>query len=451
MTKEFFQTRRKGIIYTIFVFIATAFLFLWLDVMLVGRISAMTATEILSVFAIALGVSFFYLIRYIFFVKKAKICVDDEKILFQNNNKEMIFSLAEIVSIRSYTGLLSKIFKTKKVELETKSHILSILLCEEDAEIFCSLIPEINRSVLSGDELFSGKEKYISLLSSFVKWTLLLRIVIVSTLPMVVAALQSWRSAGFYTLGLLVVYLVLLLTDFGRHIYAYVHYMHYKMNISEKGIIVRFGKFAKVENRIYREGVLSFCLKQGIIERLMGLYKVSIETKQKSKGLSDHDYFPFLMKKEDAYQLVKFLEPQSLVEEKDRKMPIKNFVPYIEFMFFPVIAVVVLSVFLTPWSLMLLLPFILFIIGARSNQNYKLYGDYAYFSFGILVKTALIVKYTDISASISSSNFLSKKLSLAKVGLCVGQYTRFFSVGYINNNDFYELSEKLEKKVDKDI
>ena len=74
----------------------------------------------------------------------------------------------------------------------------------------------------------------------------------------------------------------------------------------------------------------------------------------------------------------------------------------------------------------------------------------AAFVFGAFAAKTLVVRYKDIESISASDNLSSARLALTAVDITVGQYTRVFSVGYMKRADFSELTEKLEKKVDKE-
>ena len=105
---------------------------------------------------------------------------------------------------------------------------------------------------------------------------------------------------------------------------------------------------------------------------------------------------------------------------------------------------------MTPWMLLLLVLPIVSVLPVCRNAGYILGEDIALFRYGMLEENILLVRYRDIKSLTGTKNITASRFGISALDVTVGQYTRFFSVGYVKDADFSELTEKLEKKVDKD-
>lgn len=455
MTKEFCQSRHRRLIYTVFVYLLAAFIALWADVLMVGRIREMTPFEIAAIFLSALGIAFIFWLIFSATERKTKIILQEEGLIFVRGARRSEVLFSDIVSVRSRTGLVAKIFAIVKVEVETRADMIDILLSGKDAEEFFESVPMVAASEAedtdSDDRVGVGKEKYLSMLSSFVKLTAWLALVLLSTLPVAVVIVGSWSRSGYYVLGVLAVYLVFLIGYFAKHIYAYIHYADYKVEILSQEVRISFGKLSRTENSLYYDSILSFRLRQGFVERLFGLYKISVETKQKAKGLSDHDYFPFLMTKENAMKLASAFEPDFSENVELKKIGGRRIVPYLEKIIVPMIGILILSIFLTPWALFLCFAPLITILLLHLNQGYGFREEHAVFCYGVWTKNIAVIRYDNIAGITASENFSAKKFSLTGLEISMGRYTQLYGVGYIERSDFFEFAEKPEKKVDKEL
>ena len=125
--------------------------------------------------------------------------------------------------------------------------------------------------------------------------------------------------------------------------------------------------------------------------------------------------------------------------------------PYLEKIIVPMIGILILSIFLTPWALFLCFAPLITILLLHLNQGYGFREEHAVFCYGVWTKNIAVIRYDNIAGITASENFSAKKFSLTGLEISMGRYTQLYGVGYIERSDFFEFAEKPEKKVDKEL
>ena len=159
---------------------------------------------------------------------------------------------------------------------------------------------------------------------------------------------------------------------------------------------------------------------------------------------------PFLMRRACAEAIIGAVYPEREFGVPKVAAGFRCVAPYLEYLVWFVAAVVIMAVFLTPFMLFLLLIPAAAIIPCSLRGCYLLGKGVALFGFGVLAENTLFVRYEDIQGVVSSENLISAKLGNVSLDITVGGYAKVFSVGFVDRAVFSELTEKMEKKVDKD-
>ena len=438
------------VFYTLGVFLLSAFVAFWAVNMMVGRIWVISGEEVAAVFCVAVGASVLFFIAFRLWEVKPLVAVGEDGLAFKKGKKIGHIRYADIAGVREHESVLGRLVKTSKVVIETHLGSFSVYLSKGDVQPFFDCLPDAEKRSERKERgaVCPKGEKNVCFLSCFVMLTTGLVLFCAATFPAVWAMLGKFSSALYYLYAILAIYGLALAVSFGRYVYILARYPEYSVRVEEDRFLISYGKVAKTEHSLFFDSVLAFRLKQNFVERAFGLCRISAETKQKARGISDDVYFPFLMKREDAEALVAAVVPDGV--RKAEKSGVRALVPYLEYALWFAAAIVILSVFLTPWFLLLLLLPAAAAAMIGAHGGYALGEDTAVFEYGIFDHTRLVVRYDDMKSVTASVNIASSRLKLNGLDVTVGQYTRVFSVGYIKQADFSELTEKLEKKVDKD-
>lgn len=461
----FYLSRYRGVIYTLGVFVLSAFVMFWAVNLMVGRLWEISVLELAAVLCFAIGAAALFFIIFKLTEVKPMVAVTDSGLTFKRGKKTGFIRFADIASVREHVGLLGKILKTKKVAVETHLGSFAIYLAPEDVAAFFAAIPEAERKRVgekSAEEIVSAGEKNICFLSAFVLLTCALALLIATTLPAATALLDGFSQSRYYLFALLALYGIALVCCFGRYVYLLIRYAKYSVKIEGDRFVISYGKVTKTENSLFFDSILAVRLRADFIERLFGVCRVSVESRQKAKGISDNEYFPFLMKKKDADAVLAAVLPAAgeadaqgaaegtIARCEMKKTGAKVLVAYAERWIWFVAADVILSIFATPWLLLLLVLPVLAVASAYCSGRYSLGKEFAVFEYGVFARNRAVVRYAEMQSVTSSVNISSARLGLCDTDVTVGRFTRVFQVGYINSRDFSELAEKLEKKVDKD-
>ena len=447
----FYLSRHRVVFYTIGVFLLSAFVAFWALNLLVGRLWEISWTELLAVLCIAVGAAVLFFIFFKLFAPQPLVSVTESGLTFKKGKKIGFVRYADITSVRENEGLLGRLTKTCKVEIETHLGAFPIYLSADEVQEFFGLIPASRepKKFEPKGRIVSGREKYAGFLSVFVQLTFLLVLVAAVSFPSVAVLLKDLSDACMYLLALLAIYAVLLLGFWIRLIYIVARFTGYAVRIEADRFSISYGKVAKTEHNLFFDCIRAFRLRQTFIDRLLGLCRVSVESAQKAKGISDNNYFPFLMKKEDAETLVFAVMPERppLAYKKTGRSALLAYAE--QSAWFAVIAII-LGIFLTPLMLLLLLLPVLFVMISYKNSGYVFGENVAAFRYGVTAENIVFVRYADMRSVTAAKNLSAARNGICDADITVGQFSRVFSVGYMNDTDFSELTEKLEKKVDKD-
>ena len=449
--KVFYLSRRRVVFYTLGVFLLSLLVAFWADNLMVGGVWLMTGAEILAIFCFAAGVAFLFFVIFKFTEVKPLVSVSEEGLTIKRKKGIRFIRFSDVVSIRGHEGLLNKLFGAQKIVIETHFASYGIYISAKETDSFFACLPVFRKNDAALQELTFHKERYLALLSYFVRLTLLFVIVFAATFPAVAVLLDGFSESRFYLFALLFIYGAALLVGFIRYACIFIRYAGTVVRVGADRFSISYGKkMSSTEHELFFDSILAFRLKESLIERLFGVCKLTVESRQKSKGVSDYNYFPFLMPRAKAEALVCSVIPEHDFSAQKTRVGARGILPYCEYALWFVAAVILMSVFLTPFMLFLLLIPAALILLMYAHEGYVLEKESAAFVFGAFAAKTLVVRYKDIESISASDNLSSARLALTAVDITVGQYTRVFSVGYMKRADFSELTEKLEKKVDKE-
>ena len=449
--RVFYLSRHRVIYFTLGVFLLTAFVASWAANMVLGRLWEITWAEVSAILCLAVGGSVIF--YFVFKLKEVKptVAVTESGLIFKKGKKVGNVRFADIASVRENGGLLGRISKTRRIEIETHLGTFAIYLAASDVSAFFEKIPVEGRESRREEArvILPKREKYICFLSYFVQLTILFALAIAVSFPAVAALLGDFSESRYYLFALLAIYGVALLAGEGRYLYIAARFAKYSVRIEKDRFTICYGKITATEHNLFFDSILAFRVHRTPIDRLFGLYRVSAESAQKAKGISDNNYFPFLLRKEAAEAIVYAVMPERPAGEFIRAEK-KIAAALLESTLWFVLASIIMGIFLTPWMLLLLVLPIVSVLPVCRNAGYILGEDIALFRYGMLEENILLVRYRDIKSLTGTKNITASRFGISALDVTVGQYTRFFSVGYVKDADFSELTEKLEKKVDKD-
>lgn len=445
--KIFNLSRHRVVFYTLGVFLLSLLVAFWADNLMVGGIWDMTAAEIAAVFAIALGVSAIFFVFFKLTEKKPVVAVTEDGLLFRYGKGMRRVRFSEITSVREHEGALSRIVKTHKILLETRSGSFVVYLSASDAREFLDALPVVEEPSPVRIRIVSGKGKYVCFAAYIARIAVLFLLASAATLPAVFHLLG--KDGAYFLYGLAALFGVLLIAGIGRCVYLLIRYAGHTVKIEADKFNISYGKLSRTSQSLYFSSILAVNVRQSFIEKLFGVCRVRAESRQKAKGVSDVNYFPFLMPRACAEAIVGSVFPDRQFTGKGRYGGMRGILPYTEYLLWYVAAVVILAVFLTPFMLFLLLIPAAALLCLFLRGRYALGDTLAVFVYGVTAENTLFVRYADIQGAVAGRNFISSRLKNCSLDICVGEYAKVFSVGFVDETVFCELTEKMEKKVDK--
>lgn len=448
--KVFYLSRHRVFFYTAGVFLLSALFAFWADNMMIGGIWEMTAMEIVAVFCVALGAAVIFFFVFSLTETKPTVAVTDVGIMMKKGKKSRSVRFEDITGVREHEGFMSRLTNTRRILVETHLGAFPLYFTNEDADTFIAILPVAKEQEEIKINIVSKKEKGVCFLSFFVQATIVLAVCAAATFPAVHALLDGFSESAYYLIALLVIYAVSLVSCYARYIYLFARYAGYRIKIESDKFSVSYGKVSKTELSLYFDSILALCIRQTLIERMFGVCRIKAESRQKAKGISEVNYFPFLMRRACAEAIIGAVYPEREFGVPKVAAGFRCVAPYLEYLVWFVAAVVIMAVFLTPFMLFLLLIPAAAIVPCSLRGCYLLGKGVALFGFGVLAENTLFVRYEDIQGVVSSENLISAKLGNVSLDITVGGYAKVFSVGFVDRAVFSELTEKMEKKVDKD-
>ena len=204
----FYLSRHRVIYFTLGVFLLTAFVAFWAANMVLGRLWEITWAEVSAILCLAVGVSVIF--YFVFKLKEVKptVAVTESGLIFKKGKKVGNVRFADIASVRENGGLLGRISKTRRIEIETHLGTFAIYLAASDVSAFFEKIPVEGRESRREEArvILPKREKYICFLSYFVQLTILFALAIAVSFPAVAALLGDFSESRYYLFALLAIY-----------------------------------------------------------------------------------------------------------------------------------------------------------------------------------------------------------------------------------------------------
>lgn len=449
--KTFYLSRHRALFYTLGVFLLAAFVAFWAANMAIGRLWELSAAEYAAVFSIAAGSAIIFFFAFSLTEKKQTVTVTESGLTFRKGNKTSFVRFADVTGLRENSGAAGKLLGIRKVEIETHLGVFSVHLSSEDVAAFLSVFP-LREAAQEGERaacvLPAKGARAVAFLSCFLRVTALFVCLTAVTFPSVAALLPRIKDGLYFLLAIAALYAAVLAGGMGRLVYIAARFAGYSVRVGRDRFTISYGGVSAGEHNLFFDSVLAFRLRQSLTERAFGLYRLSAESMQKAKGISDNNYFPFLLDRRSVEAIVGAVMPDCHAGET-RTAGAGALAAYFETSLWFVLAAAIMGIFLTPWMLLLLLLPAAGIPIACRRGRYLLGEKIALFGYGIIEKNILCVAYDAVKSVSATKNIAASCKGICAVDVTVGKYSGFFAVGYLKDADFSELTEKLEKKVDK--
>ena len=445
MEKRFVQSKRRFIIYSIFVLLCSGMALLTLGTISFGGIGALGMKGALAVVAVAVGITIFYMVAMLCFRGADVLIVTDDDFGKICKGKRTYF-LNTLYRAERSAGIIHKLLRTEKISLSFSNGVtVCLVFSEEASQEFIDILPQ--QSVLSEDlyQIRSGREKYFIILSDLLHLVLLAVIIAVTAFPVLFAYLVDFDKFLPFLIGYGIVFLIAVLVMVIFRVGMFLHYAGFVAHVREGGLSILYGKKAGGVSDIRKSDIAGLELGQGILEKFAGLYRVKLVLIDSVNGGTERTVFPFLLKREEAGLIARCLYPGIDLGEKVSGGGVKAFVPYLQYLAIPAIIVFCLSFYINFYLLLFELDFALFGLLLYLRKGYRAHEAFAELRCGVFLERRAILSYENMKCVIGKKNPIACSQKVTALEISFGKYSPAFFCGYISDAEFSKLVEKVNK------
>jgi membrane protein YdbS with pleckstrin-like domain len=425
-------------------FFAVSFFAFFINYTLVDNIYRISFLEVIASLGIGLGFAVLYgIIKNEFFNEKS-IIIENKEIKIVAGNKTDIYKFKEIKALDIISTALLKMVGIISIKIETEECCVKIYLQNKDKKEFLNQMPRKILPVNKKNEKGFGKDIKLNLLVNLLRTTEFFLIGSLCIMPatLVMVAKSSvdmvWKCAAVVYLSLLAVQLILFLVK-------NIKYYDYEYFIDEDKISITCGRIVNKTFYLSIENITAVYFSHNFISRLFNLYRINLLTRGSGKGIIETNYFPFMINKTDAQQLMLKLVPEKAVNSPINKPDKKTVLPSLVIWLLPVFLVIVVSILGTPWFLLLLNPIALFLIITFKNNGKIIEAGYYVMQKGFLSTTRIFIPLIKIERIDSLMTVTCRILDMAYIEIYLSGYRAVVFGSYYYKSEFDNFVKNINE------
>ncbi|MFN2746722.1 MULTISPECIES: PH domain-containing protein [unclassified Bacillus (in: firmicutes)] len=441
--------------------------------------------HLVKMIAIAAGVLIFLFLIASSIIKWRKFTyrIEEDELRIEEGlitRKKRYIPIERIQTINTSAGLIQQMFKLVKLQVETagdgkEAEVSLVAITQEEADNIQQVLFDRKREItgiatgeaglqkeavekveeapqapeltykMSGQELLvaastsSGIGVIISGVFAFIT-----QIDDVFNLDWLYERFSFLNSAGAAVIGL-VVFIGLVIAWLLSVIGMLLKYANFTIVRKNKDIIISRGLIEKHQTTIPLQRIQAIKIKESLIRQPFGYATVTIVSAGGSAMEEDKStvLFPIIKKKQIKKHLCDFL-PDYAPEEELNRLPKRSMRRYLLRASWPVLAVIPLSIFLSPWGYLSILLIPLFwIIGylAYRDAGWKISGDRLIVSSRFISRTTAVVKRRRMQVFEVSRSFFQRRRKLVSIHTSTKSSILMekFSVADVDQKDSEEI------------
>jgi len=433
--KEFKQTPKKFIQECVSIFFAVSFFAFFINYRLVDNIDRISLLEVIASFCIGAGISTLYgIVKSILYKEKTVIIVDNE-IRLTGKKNTTIYKFEDIKALDTLASVVFKIIGIVTVKIETNHRCIFIYLQNKDLNDFLMLMPENILPVHNENEKTFNKEIKLNLLVIIIRTTLLFLICSLFLLPATLSMVSTNSKDIVWSLSA-VVYFLLVLWQLIVFTVRYIKYYSYKYNICDDRINITCGKIVNRSFYLNKENITAVYFSYCFVSKLFNLYRIKLITRGGGKGLSETNYFPYMMFKKDAEKIMTSLVNKTAVNCSLKKSKIETIVPSLSLWLLPMFFIIAVSIIGSALLLLLIIPIALFLLLTFKNSGKNLTDDYYILQKGFTSTTRIFIPLSKIERVDAIMTITCRILKMAYMEIYLSGYRAVIFGGYYYKSDF---------------
>ncbi len=247
-----------------------------------------------------------------------------------------------------------------------------------------------------------------------------------------------WKSA----IGVWVVVMAVKLISY---VVVRQKYYNYSLNFYEDNMVVVFGKKILNNREVKIANVNAVLIKQSLVAKISGRYKLKLITDEVGSGVNDFDYFPYLLTEEEKDTVLKYLLGENAVEcELVRSSP-RSYVKSLIIGACLTALIVFVSAYYSWTFLMTLIPLWYTLTVVMVNKKYAFVGEnLGVVGYGFTSNT-LYYKVNKIESIEGDRDVVDKALRTYMTMIYFYGYKEQIFIGSFDKQLFHTLSSKLKK------
>jgi uncharacterized membrane protein YdbT with pleckstrin-like domain len=433
--KVFKQTPNKFVHECILIFFAVSFFAFFINYTLVDSIDRISFLEVIASLFIGTGSSILYGIIKSMFYREKIIQIADNEIRLSGKKLTTIYKFDDIKALDTLTSVIFKLIGIVTVKIETTHRCIYIYLQNKDLQSFLNEMPKKILPIHNENEKSFFKEIKLNLYANLLKTTILFLICSMFILPAALEIVSDKSKDVVWTVSA-IIFFMLILWDLILFITRFIKYYGYKYNICEDKINISCGKIVNKNFYLNKDNITAVYFSYNFMSRLFNLYKIKLITRGGGKGLIETNYFPFMMFKKDAEEIVTKLVNKTAISSELIKPEIATILPSLVIWLLPLFFVIIVSIIGSPLLLLLIIPIILFLVQTFKNSGKNIKDGYYILQKGFLSTVRIFIPVSKIERVDAVMTITCRILKMAYMEIYLSGYRAVIFGGYYYKRDF---------------